>query len=59
MRKAEVKYLDKIAGWFIQDEEGYHFLYDQAYLESDSLQASECITTLFVTLCVTSVYLER
>ncbi|NTW53570.1 MAG: phosphatidylinositol kinase [Chlorobaculum sp.] len=34
MRKAEVKYLDKTAGWLVQDEEGYHFLYDQAYLES-------------------------
>ncbi|MCE1272923.1 MAG: HipA N-terminal domain-containing protein [Chlorobiales bacterium] len=41
MRKAEVKYHDRTAGWLIQDEEGFHFLYDQAYLEStDSLPVS-------------------
>jgi serine/threonine-protein kinase HipA len=34
MRKAEVKYLEKTAGWLVQDEEGHHFLYDPAYLES-------------------------
>lgn len=34
MRKAEVKYQDRTAGWLIQDEEGFHFLYDKAYLES-------------------------
>ncbi|NTV07254.1 MAG: phosphatidylinositol kinase [Chlorobium limicola] len=34
MRKAEVKFHDRTAGWLIQDEEGYHFLYDQVYLES-------------------------
>lgn len=36
MQKAEVKYLDLTAGWLVQDEEGYHFLYDQAYLESEN-----------------------
>ncbi|AOS84741.1 phosphatidylinositol kinase [Chlorobaculum limnaeum] len=36
MRKAKVKYLDRTAGWLVQDEEGYHFLYDQAYLESEN-----------------------
>jgi len=36
MRKAEVKYLERTAGWLVQDEEGYHFLYDQAYLESEN-----------------------
>jgi serine/threonine-protein kinase HipA len=35
MQKAEVKYGDRTAGWLIQDEEGYRFLYDQAYLESN------------------------
>jgi len=34
VRKAEIKYLDRTAGWLIQDEEGYHFFYDQAYLDS-------------------------
>lgn len=34
MRKAEVKYQDKTAGWLTQDETGYHFAYDTAYLRS-------------------------
>ena len=32
MRKAEIKVRDLIAGWLWQDETGYHFLYDPAYL---------------------------
>ncbi len=32
MHKAEIKYGDKTAGWLIQDEEGYHFMYDPEYL---------------------------
>jgi serine/threonine-protein kinase HipA len=34
MRKAEIKVKDKIAGWLTQDENGYHFQYDNSYLES-------------------------
>jgi len=34
MQKAEIRYRDQTAGWFIQDEESFHFLYDQAYLDS-------------------------
>lgn len=34
MQKAEIRYLDRTAGWLIQDEEGYHFLYDPTYLDS-------------------------
>ncbi|MBL6956815.1 MAG: HipA N-terminal domain-containing protein [Chlorobium sp.] len=34
MQKAEIQYLDRTAGWLIQDEEGYHFIYDQEYLNS-------------------------
>ena len=34
MRKAEIKYRDITAGWLTEDEEGYHFSYDSAYLES-------------------------
>ena len=30
---------DKIAGWLTQDEDGYHFVYDKAYLLLDSPQA--------------------
>jgi len=32
MRKAEIKYNDHTAGWLVEDEEGYHFMYDEAYL---------------------------
>ena len=31
MRKAAMKIEDKLAGWLTQDENGYHFVYDQAY----------------------------
>ncbi|MBF8963022.1 HipA N-terminal domain-containing protein [Pontibacter sp. FD36] len=34
MRKAEVKYKDKTAGRLTQDETGYHFSYEAAYLRS-------------------------
>ena len=34
MKKAEIMYQDRTAGWLVQDEEGYHFFYDKAYLES-------------------------
>lgn len=34
MRKAEIRVHDKMAGWISQDEDGYHFLYDHAYLKS-------------------------
>jgi|JFJP01.1.fsa_nt_gi serine/threonine-protein kinase HipA len=35
-RKAEIKMHDKKAGWLIQDENGYHFAYDEQYLQSES-----------------------
>lgn len=31
MRKAAIKIVDQLAGWLTQDEQGYHFVYDQAY----------------------------
>lgn len=31
MRKAAIKIEDQLAGWLIQDEQGYHFVYDMAY----------------------------
>ena len=34
-RKAEVKMHDKTAGWLTQDENGYHFMYDKLYLQSE------------------------
>jgi serine/threonine-protein kinase HipA len=36
MRKAEIKVNDKTAGWLTQDENGYHFQYDNSFLESDA-----------------------
>jgi len=35
-RKAEIKMHDKRTGWLIQDENGYHFEYDEQYLQSES-----------------------
>jgi serine/threonine-protein kinase HipA len=35
MRKAEIQYNNQTAGWLVQDEDGYHFVYDQQYLEAD------------------------
>jgi serine/threonine-protein kinase HipA len=32
MRKAEIRMLDQTAGWLSQDEQGYRFVYDPAYL---------------------------
>lgn len=32
MRKAKVKIEEQVAGWLTQDEAGYHFQYDEAYL---------------------------
>jgi serine/threonine-protein kinase HipA len=34
MRKAEIKLGELTAGWLIQDENGYHFMYNAAYLNS-------------------------
>ena len=31
MRKAAIKIEYQLAGWLTQDEQGYHFVYDQAY----------------------------
>lgn len=36
MRKAEIKINDTIAGWLTQDENGYNFIYDKEYLESEN-----------------------
>ncbi|MFT3752861.1 MAG: HipA N-terminal domain-containing protein [Paludibacter sp.] len=34
MRKAEIKYNDQTAGYLSQDENGFHFLYAESYLNS-------------------------
>jgi serine/threonine-protein kinase HipA len=31
VRKAAIKIEDQLAGWLTQDDQGYHFVYDQAY----------------------------
>jgi serine/threonine-protein kinase HipA len=38
MRKATIKINDTTAGWLTQDENGYHFIYDTAYLGSKAAQ---------------------
>jgi hypothetical protein len=45
VRKAEIKMFDLTAGWLTQDENGYHFVYDAAYLQNgrgDFFDASSC-----------------
>ena len=32
MRKAAIKMDTQLAGWLTQDEQGYHFVYDETYL---------------------------
>jgi serine/threonine-protein kinase HipA len=34
MRKAEIKVHEQTAGWLAQDENGYYFKYDPAWLAS-------------------------
>ena len=36
MRQAEIKVNDTITGWLTQDENGYNFIYDKEYLESEN-----------------------
>lgn len=39
MRKAAIKIGSQTAGWLIQDEQGYRFVYDQAYLAQPESRA--------------------
>jgi serine/threonine-protein kinase HipA len=39
MKKAEIKVNELTAGWLTQDEYGYHFSYDQTYLNSEDPEA--------------------
>ena len=36
MRKAEIKIYEKTAGLLTQDENGYHYVYDAAYLQLEN-----------------------
>ena len=38
MRKAEIKVRELMAGWLTQDDNGYHFIYDPAYLASEDAE---------------------
>jgi serine/threonine-protein kinase HipA len=38
MPKAEIKFNDHLAGWLTQDGDGYHFVYDKNYLQSEQAQ---------------------
>ena len=38
MRKAEIRMHDQTAGWLTEDENGYHFVYDEQYLQSKFLE---------------------
>ncbi len=39
MRKAEIKFNEQFAGVLIEDENGFHFRYDETYLRSTNLIA--------------------
>lgn len=39
MRKAAIKMDTQLAGWLTQDEQGYHFVYDEAYLLMSDVRA--------------------
>lgn len=39
MRKAEVKFHEHTAGFLTEDENGYHFLYEESYLKSQEAEA--------------------
>ena len=32
MRRVEIKFKNKTAGMLLQDEDGYHFIYEENYL---------------------------
>lgn len=36
MKRAEIKIHDKTAGWLTQNENGYHFVYDKIFLQSEN-----------------------
>jgi serine/threonine-protein kinase HipA len=38
VRKAAIKVKDQFAGWLIQNERGYHFMYDHAYASQPGAQ---------------------
>ena len=39
MRRAEIRVHNIIAGWLTNDEEGFNFVYDTAYLQSKNPEA--------------------
>lgn len=43
MRKGEVKYRDITAGWIIQDDAGFHFVYEEKYVMSGNPPVSKTL----------------
>ena len=39
VRKAEIKMHDRTAAWLTEEDDGFHFRYDEIYLEADDAQA--------------------
>ncbi len=38
MRKAAIQLYNRIVGWLVENEEGYHFEYDPLYLASENTE---------------------
>jgi serine/threonine-protein kinase HipA len=39
VRKAEIKMHDRTAAWLTEEDDGFHFRYDEKYLEAEDAQA--------------------
>jgi len=44
MRKAEIKFNEKTAGFLSQDENGFHFIYEENYLSSSDNPVAVSLT---------------
>ena len=44
MRKAEIKFNEKTAGFLLQDENGFHFIYEKNYLSSSDNPVAVSLT---------------
>ncbi|MEI6753620.1 MAG: HipA N-terminal domain-containing protein [Paludibacter sp.] len=44
MRKAEIKFNEKTAGFLLQDENGFHFIYEKNYLSSSDKPVAVSLT---------------
>ena len=46
MKKTEIKIQNETAGWLTQDENGYHFVYDEAYIQKLQCRAYKSYVTI-------------